>query len=54
MQHTSATLNHTFLTPLVARLSPRLSCKPLTTASGTNLHAATSLSTWQWLRFYVM
>ena len=41
--HTSATLNHTFLTPLVARLSPRLSCKPLTTASGTILHATESL-----------
>ncbi len=42
-RRTSATLNHTFLTPLFARLSPRLSCKPLTTASGTNLHASTSL-----------
>lgn len=42
--HTSATLNHTLLTPLVARLSPRPSCNPLTTASGTSLHAAKSIS----------
>ena len=42
MIHTSATLNHTFLTPVFARLRPKLSCRPLTTASGTNLQQGTT------------
>ena len=42
---TSAPLNQTFFTPVVARLSPRLSCSPLTTALGTILHPITAPET---------
>jgi hypothetical protein len=44
--HTLAILNHTFLTPFVAKLRPKLSCRPLTTASGIILHQGTARYEW--------